>query len=197
MLKNIFGRVTNISIKIHGMQSSNFNSLYIKYKRPEMIKKYISYKMEQTKTKPERLVSEKEYEELNTILADLNIEDKNMPDVEKKTVKVTSFGGRVRISALLRSYDQWIGKTIILGGWVRNIRIQGGGDFAFVELNDGSSFKGVQVVVDKNISNYESEVIKEGIGSCFQIKGIVYETKGMKQPVSLSLTVLDRNQSYG
>lgn len=57
----------------------------------------------------------------------------------------------------------------------------------FVELTDGSTIKGVQAVVLKDISNFE-EVKKEGIGSCLQIRGIVVKSQGNKQPIEIQVS---------
>ena len=50
---------------------------------------------------------------------------------------------RQRVAKLLGSGTSQVGKTVVLKGWVRTVRSQK--TFSFVELNDGSSLKGVQV----------------------------------------------------
>ncbi len=165
------------------------NSIYAKtiahtHTITKLNKFYIS-NMENTQTvnKTDRLVTQKELEDLTTLAKSIGINEKNLPDMEKKNIRALSFGGRVRIAALIASdAAKWIGSTITIGGWVRTIRVQGGGEFAFIEINDGSSIKGIQVVVNKTLSNF-SEVTKEGIGSCFQIKGSIIKSPGNKQPV--------------
>jgi len=176
VLINTFGKINHKYIKYIGLNITKYSKIN---KRSEYNKKYISYTMEKTES---RLVGPKEEQELQTLLQELNIAEKNLPDVPPKNVRVTSFGGRIRITALFENHEKWIGKIITLGGWVKTLRLQGGGNIAFVELNDGSSNKGIQVVVDKGISNFE-KVIKEGIGSCFQIKGTVVASLGKKQSV--------------
>jgi asparaginyl-tRNA synthetase len=131
-------------------------------------------------------------------MEELNVSDKNMPDILPKNVKTSSFGGRIRVSALIAAdADKWIGKVISVGGWVKTIRLQGGGEFSFIEINDGSNIKGIQVVVNKTLSNF-SEIVKEGIGSCFQIRGLVVKSLGSKQPVrnmKIYLIFIDRTSS--
>jgi hypothetical protein len=134
---------------------------------------------------PSRLSTQKDEEDLMKVVEDLKIQDKNMPDVPKKPVRVTSFGGRIRISALVApDADKWIDKKITVGGWARTLRVQGGGDFAFIDLNDGSTIKNIQIIVMKELPNY-THVIKEGNGSCFQIRGTVVKSPGSKQPVRI------------
>ena len=45
------------------------------------------------------------------------------------------------------------GQTIRVGGWVKTGRTAGGGAFAFLELNDGSCFANMQVMVDKEVGD--------------------------------------------
>lgn len=177
MLRNIFTNIIGIknhySIKFIRI---NFSKINI---RSLCVKKYISSTMETTEP---RLVSHKDEQELNKLLQELNVIENNLPEVPPKNVRVTGFGGRIRIAALFENHEKWLGKTITLGGWAKTLRLQGGGNIAFVELNDGSSNKGIQVVIDKSISNFD-KVVKEGIGSCFQIRGTVVQSLGKKQAV--------------
>jgi len=134
-----------------------------------------------------RLISDEAQEQLNKIIHELNITEHNMPQIEPKNIRVTSFGGRIRLAALVANDAmKWEGKVITVGGWVKTIRVQGGGEFSFIEINDGSTIKNIQIVVQKSISNF-AEVNKEGIGSCFQIKGLVVKSPGSKQPIELQV----------
>ncbi|MBY0357031.1 MAG: asparagine--tRNA ligase [Candidatus Obscuribacterales bacterium] len=63
-----------------------------------------------------------------------------------------------------------VGKKARLFGWVRTRRDSKAG-FSFIDLNDGSCLKGVQVIAEKNLSNYEDEILKCGIGSSVEIVG--------------------------
>jgi len=82
------------------------------------------------------------------------------------------------------SAPQFIGKIITVGGWARSVRLADGGNIAFVELNDGSSIKNFQIVVQKGINGFD-DICKEGIGSCFVFKGDCVKSPGNKQPVNL------------
>ncbi len=72
----------------------------------------------------------------------------------------------------------YFGKEIKIGGWIRTVRDNK--NFAFVELNDGSFFKSLQIVVDGSLENF-SEVVKLGVGSSITVCGEVVESKGEKQ----------------
>jgi asparaginyl-tRNA synthetase len=73
-----------------------------------------------------------------------------------------------------------IGKKVKLAGWVRTRRDSKGG-FSFIELNDGSCMKSVQVLAEAALSNYESEILKIGIGSSIEVIGDVVESPGKGQ----------------
>ena len=64
---------------------------------------------------------------------------------------------RVEIKKLYRETKDYAGKEITVAGWIRNIRDSK--VFGFIELNDGSFFKGVQVVVEADkLDNFESVI---------------------------------------
>jgi hypothetical protein len=127
--------------------------------------------------------SGKKSEELEKMLTELNIEDKSQPDVIRVNNKASSFGNRIRINTLVASdAEKWIGKVITTGGWIRTIRVQGGGSFCFVELNDGSSVKGLQVIVDKSIPEFEF-LTNQSIGACVSFRGLIVKSPGKGQLV--------------
>ena len=134
-----------------------------------------------------RLATEAEMEGLKKIMTDLKIEETNAPEAPHKPLRYTSFGGRVRVCALVeKDAEKWIDKVITIGGWVRSLREGGGGQFCFIDLNDGSSIKNLQIVVLKEVDKY-SELIKEGIGSCLQLRGLIVKSPGNKQPIEMRI----------
>lgn len=66
--------------------------------------------------------------------------------VDRKIVPTASFGHRIRIAKLFESPEEFMYKIIQVAGWVRTARASGK-EFMFVEVNDGSSLKGLQVSV--------------------------------------------------
>jgi asparaginyl-tRNA synthetase len=77
-----------------------------------------------------------------------------------------------------------IGKRVRLCGWVRTRRDSKAG-FSFIDLNDGSSLKGAQVLAENKLPNYESEVLKLGIGSSVEIVGEVVASPAKGQPTEV------------
>src|SRR5947208_3172792 len=74
-------------------------------------------------------------------------------------------------------------RTLVYG-WVRTRRDSKGG-FSFIELNDGSSMKSLQVVADNKLANYESEVLKLQPGACISVEGTLHASPGKGQSVEL------------
>jgi len=73
-----------------------------------------------------------------------------------------------------------IGQQATLQGWVRTRRDSKGG-FSFLELNDGSCLANIQIVVDGDIPNYESDVKRLSAGCSVTIRGEVKPSQGKGQ----------------
>jgi asparaginyl-tRNA synthetase len=94
-----------------------------------------------------------------------------------------------RIAAILR--DGQPGTTLTAKGWVRTRRDSKNG-FSFIELNDGSCMKNLQVVVDGTVPGYES-IRDVTTGASIAVDGLLKESPGKGQRIELhanSLTVL-------
>ncbi len=90
------------------------------------------------------------------------------------------------IYANTEAYD---GKSVVLGGWVRNLRDSKA--FGFIDLNDGSCHKGIQVVFEREIiSNYD-EIAKQNIGTALVVSGRVELTPTAKQPFELKAASIE------
>ena len=79
----------------------------------------------------------------------------------------------------LKSFD---GQTITLGGWVRSSRDLK--NFGFLDINDGTNFKGAQVVLNSNMNNYNI-VSKLNAGSSVLCTGKIVLTPNSKQPFEM------------
>src|SRR5262245_7910141 len=73
-----------------------------------------------------------------------------------------------------------IGHQVIVQGCVRTRRDSKGG-FSFIDLNDGSSLSGLQIVADGSLPNYESEVKHLTVGSSIAVEGEVKASGGKGQ----------------
>ena len=93
---------------------------------------------------------------------------------------------RELIAGIYADPDAFAGKTITLGGWVRNLRDSRA--FGFIDLNDGSCFAGIQVVFERDrVSNYD-EIAKQNVGASLVVTGVLTLTPGAKQPFELKAT---------
>lgn len=76
------------------------------------------------------------------------------------------------------------GAEVTVAGWARTVRDSK--NIGFIELNDGSNFKSLQVVFEQaKLDNYK-DVAKAGAGSSFVVKGRVVLTPGAKQPLEIN-----------
>jgi len=93
---------------------------------------------------------------------------------------------RTKIVALLNSDAQ--AKAVCINGWVRTRRDSKG--FSFIEVNDGSCLKNIQVVADENLANY-AEVKKLTTGSAVSIQGKLVESQGGGQKWEIQAVVFE------
>lgn len=84
----------------------------------------------------------------------------------------------VYVKSLYRDTESYAGKTITVAGWIRNIRVSK--NFGFIELNDGSFFKSVQIVFGEELENFK-EISKLNISSSLYVEGQLVLTPEAKQ----------------
>lgn len=76
----------------------------------------------------------------------------------------------MKISELKANFETYLNKDVELQGWMRNLRASK--NVAFVELNDGTTFNDLQIVVGSSLENFE-EITKLGLYSSIKVKGTV------------------------
>jgi len=86
------------------------------------------------------------------------------------------------VKDIYRHQEDYIGKAIRVAGWVRTIRSSK--SFGFIELNDGSFFKNIQIVYDETLPNFQ-EINKFSISSALIVEGVLVETPNAKQPFEI------------
>lgn len=94
----------------------------------------------------------------------------------------------VLVKELFRNTGNHVGKQVVISGWVRTIRDSK--NFGFIEVNDGSFFKNVQVVFDTELSNFE-DVRKLSISSSITVTGEVVKTENAKQPFEIKAASIE------
>ena len=93
---------------------------------------------------------------------------------------------RTKIDQLLKA-EKSLDKVLIKG-WVRTRRDSKA--FSFLELNDGSCLKNIQVIADAVLSNYE-DIKKLTTGSAVTVKGKLVASKGGGQSWEISADQVD------
>lgn len=88
----------------------------------------------------------------------------------------------ILVKQLYRNTKDYLEKDIQVSGWVRTVRDSK--TFGFIELNDGSFFKNVQIVFDNNLSNFD-EICKLSISSSIIVTGKLVITENAKQPFEI------------
>ncbi len=90
---------------------------------------------------------------------------------------------RTTIAAIFADQDKLGGKTVTVCGWARTIRDMK--TFGFIELNDGSCFKNLQVVMDANMLDNYKDIAGQNVGAALIITGTVVLTPQAKQPLEV------------
>ncbi|MCM3568931.1 asparagine--tRNA ligase [Neobacillus mesonae] len=89
------------------------------------------------------------------------------------------------IKDLYRHTEDYIDQKVQISGWIRTIRESK--TFGFIEINDGSFFKGVQIVFDDQLENFK-EISKLPISSSLLVEGDFIHTPQAKQPFEIKAT---------
>ena len=93
---------------------------------------------------------------------------------------------RQRIAGIFADPQAFDGRELTVCGWARTTRDMK--NFGFIELNDGSTVKSLQVVMERDkLSNYD-EIARQNVGAAFIVKGILVLTPEAKQPFELKAT---------
>ncbi|TDT51889.1 asparagine--tRNA ligase [Fonticella tunisiensis] len=86
------------------------------------------------------------------------------------------------VKQIYRDAESFGGKEVKVSGWVRTVRDSK--VFGFIELNDGSFFKNIQIVFDESLENFK-EITKLSVSSSIVVEGILELTPGAKQPFEI------------
>ena len=88
----------------------------------------------------------------------------------------------VYVKSLYRDTQSYAGKSVVLAGWIRTLRVSK--NFGFIEINDGSFFTNVQVVFGEELDNFK-EISKLNISSSIYVEGKLELTPEAKQPFEI------------
>ncbi len=95
---------------------------------------------------------------------------------------------KLTIRDLYKSIKDFEDKEVTLEGWIRTVRDSK--TFGFIELNDGSFFKNVQIVFENKLDNFDS-ICKLTISSSIKVTGKLVVTLGAKQPFEIKASNIE------
>lgn len=88
----------------------------------------------------------------------------------------------ITVRELYRNREEYLGKAIQVGGWVRSIRDSK--TFGFIVLSDGTYFETLQIVYGDKLENFV-DICKLNVGSALIVRGTLVETPQAKQPFEI------------
>ena len=96
---------------------------------------------------------------------------------------------RIELRTLHREAAAYANRTVTVCGWVRSVRDSK--NIGFIELADGSCFKGVQVVfMADSLPNYKA-IAKQNVGAALVVTGRVVLTPEAKQPYEIHAETIE------
>ncbi len=95
---------------------------------------------------------------------------------------------KIVVRDLYKNTKEYENKEITLEGWVRTVRDSK--TFGFIELNDGSFFKNIQIVISDKLENFK-ELVKLNISSSIKVTGTLVITENSKQPFEIQATNIE------
>lgn len=90
--------------------------------------------------------------------------------------------GNVTVREIFKEPEAYLNKEVRVCGWIRTLRDSK--TCGFIELNDGTFFKNLQVVFEEKLENF-AEVAKLPISSAIIVRGNLVESPGAKQPFEI------------
>ena len=90
---------------------------------------------------------------------------------------------RQKIAGIYADAAAFDGKELTVCGWVRTLRDMK--NFGFIELNDGSCFKPLQVVLDRAVLDNYDDITRQNVGAALVVRGTLTLTPEAKQPFEL------------
>ena len=92
---------------------------------------------------------------------------------------------KLLVKQIYREKEKYSDENVSISGWIRTLRSSKA--FGFIEVNDGSFFKNIQVVFEEELENF-AEIAKLPISSSLTIEGKLVLTPDAKQPFELKAT---------
>ncbi|MBU5426767.1 asparagine--tRNA ligase [Tissierella pigra] len=95
---------------------------------------------------------------------------------------------KTTIREIYKETEKYLNNEVVLEGWIRTSRSSK--TFGFLELNDGTFFKNIQIVFEESLENFK-EVEKLPLSSSIMVKGILVPTPEAKQPFEIKASEIE------
>ena len=92
----------------------------------------------------------------------------------------------VEIAQLFAAPEQYADQEITVAGWVKSIRDMK--NFGFATINDGTCFKDLQVVLERETLDCYDTIASQNVGAALIARGTLVLTPEAKQPFELTAT---------
>jgi aspartyl/asparaginyl-tRNA synthetase len=99
------------------------------------------------------------------------------------------FSSRWSVNDILGREDgglELVDKEGTIAGWIRTVRFGNKGKLAFINLNDGSTIHGIQIVCDSNKEGFDQLKLTEcSVGASLWVFGKIVKSPGKGQKVEI------------
>lgn len=92
------------------------------------------------------------------------------------------------LKQIYNKISEYLNKQVIIEGWIRNHRKQK--EFGFIDFNDGTSFKTIQIVYDDKLAIFE-DIQKLRVGSSIKVVGTLIKSEGSGQDVEIKAEAIE------
>ena len=90
---------------------------------------------------------------------------------------------------IFSDYEKYIDTNVTVCGWIKSIRDSK--QTCFIEINDGTALKNIQIVIDKESYADSGSVIKQNVGASLAVNGTLVSSINPKQPVEIKPDKID------
>ena len=92
------------------------------------------------------------------------------------------------VKEIFRSREEFLGKEVTIGGWVRSVRASKA--FGFIVVSDGTSFNTIQVVYHDTMGNF-ADISRLNVGAAIIVRGTLVATPEAKQPFEIQAETVE------
>ena len=96
---------------------------------------------------------------------------------------------KTTVKEIFKNPEQFADKEVKVSGWIRTIRSSNA--FGFIEINDGTFFKNIQIVFESEILENYKEIAAQNVGAALNVTGKLVLTPDAKQPFEVKAVAID------